>query len=68
MKNIFRIFWRFGRIFFFYPAMIVLMVWIDYKNFHWIFGLGVIAAILILDPMWRNMTRNGLRMWRNRSR
>lgn len=68
MIRIWRLFWRLGRVYLFYPVMIGLMVWIDYKNFHWIFGLGVIAAILVLDPMWLRMARNSARMWRNRSR
>ena len=68
MKRFWRVFWRMGRVYFFYPAMIAIMIWIDYKNYHWIFGVGVIAAILILDPLWARLGRNSIRMWRNRKK
>jgi len=66
MKKLGRVFWRMGRVYLFYPVMIGLFVWIDYKNYHWIFGALVIVAILTLDPMWARMGRNALRMWKNR--
>lgn len=66
MNRIWRVFWRMGRVYLFYPVMIGLMIWIDYNNYHWIFGALVIVAIFVLDPMWKRMARNAMRLWRNR--
>ena len=41
----------------FYPLMIGLFIWLYVTDKHWIFGVLVIAAILILDPIWRIIGR-----------
>ena len=41
----------------FYPVMIGLFLWLYVTDKHWIFGVLVIIAILILDPIWRIMGR-----------
>lgn len=66
MKAFLRVLWRMIRAYLFYPAMIAIFIWLTLIDAHWIFGLAVIAAILILDPIWRVMAKNGLRMWKNR--
>lgn len=48
----------------FYPVMIVIFLWLYFTGKHWIFGVIVIAAILILDPMWRVIGRRILDMVR----
>jgi len=66
MKRALRVFWRFGRAYLFYPLMIGIFLWIYVNDAHWIFGLMVIAAIFILDPIWRRMAKSALLMWKNR--
>ncbi|NNE59220.1 MAG: hypothetical protein HKN36_14025 [Hellea sp.] len=66
MKKLGQVFWRMGIAYLFYPVMIGLFIWIEIKDFHWIFGAMVIAAILIIDPIWAAMGKNAVRMWKNR--
>jgi len=65
VKRLWLIFWRMGFAYLFYPAMIGLFIWIDYKNFHWIFGLMVILAIFILDPIWARIAKNAVHKFKN---
>ncbi len=48
-------FWRFTRAFLFYPAAIVIMIWLIITGQHWIWGVAVLAAVLIFDPIYRIM-------------
>lgn len=66
MKRFLRVFWRMGRAYLFYPVMIALFLWLYIQDAHWIFGVMVIAAILILDPMWRRIGGNAVHMWKSR--
>lgn len=54
--------WRLFRALAFYPLMLVTGIWLWLKGAHWIWGVGIIAAILIFDPIWRIMGRNLLRI------
>jgi len=54
------------RAYLFYPFMIGLFLWLYVKDVHWIFGLAIIVAIFIIDPIWRLMARNALSMWKKR--
>ena len=45
--------WRFTRAILFYPAAIAVMVWLIVKGQHWIWGIAVLAAVLIFDPIYR---------------
>ncbi len=62
-KQIARGLWRFTRAFLFYPAAIGAMIWLVLTNQHWIWGVGVLAAVLILDPIYRIMLSSIL-SWR----
>ncbi len=63
--KILTLFLRLGRAFLFYPAMVGLFLWLYVKGAHWIFGLAVILAILILDPIWRIMAGKAVRAVKN---
>ena len=52
-KQIARGLWRITRAFLFYPAAIGAMLWLIVTNQHWIWGVGVLTAVLILDPIYR---------------
>jgi len=52
------VFLRMARAYLFYPVMIGIFLWLFIKDAHWIFGLAVITAILILDPIWRILAKN----------
>jgi len=58
------VFIRMARAYLFYPTMVGLFLWLYFKESHWIFGAIVIAAILILDPIWRVLARNTLKSHR----
>jgi len=66
MKRLGKVFWRMGVAYLFYPIMIGIFIWIEIKDFHWIFGLLVILAILIIDPIWAAMAKNIVRMWKKK--
>ena len=66
MKRILRVYWRFIRAYLFYPVMIGVFIWLYLQGAHWIFGLAVIIAILILDPIWRVMAVNMWKLFRGR--
>jgi len=54
LKAFFRLFYAYS----FYPVMIALFVWFYIQKAHWGFGLAVIIAILLFDPLWGLMGRN----------
>jgi len=66
MRRAMMVFWRVARAYLFYPVMIGLFIWLFVTGAHWVFGLAVIIAILVLDPIWRVMAGNALRLWRSR--
>lgn len=60
MKASLTILWRLFQGLLFYPVMIGIFIWLYITDKHWFFGLLVIAAILILDPIWRIIGRRAL--------
>jgi len=54
---ILRIYWRMVRVFLFYPAMIAAFFYVYIKDYHWIWGLLIIIAILVIDPVYRILWR-----------
>jgi len=52
------VFIRMARAYLFYPAMIGLFLWLYIRDAHWIYGLAVIVAILIIDPIWRILLKS----------
>ncbi len=66
MKAVLTAFWRLAQAYLFYPVMVGLFIWLYVTGAHWIFGLAVIAAILILDPIWKRMAQNALRMFKKK--
>jgi len=54
-RQIFTGIWRFTRAFLFYPAAIAIMIWLIVTGQHWIWGIAVLAAVLLLDPIYRIM-------------
>jgi len=53
IQKIARAFWQYARALLFYPAAIGIMVWLTITGKHWIWGVTVLAAVLILDPIYR---------------
>jgi sterol desaturase/sphingolipid hydroxylase (fatty acid hydroxylase superfamily) len=49
--------WRFARALLFYPAAFGVMIWLLIADQHWIWGLLVLAAVLIFDPIYRVIFR-----------
>lgn len=47
----------------FYPAVFAIMIWLLLTGRHWIWGVLVILAVLILDPIYRIIGRRFL-IWR----
>jgi membrane protein YdbS with pleckstrin-like domain len=62
-KSAIRGLWRFARAMLFYPAAIAIMVWLILTGQHWIWGVAVLAAVLILDPIYRIILVSALK-WR----
>ena len=62
-KRAIRGMWRLARAVLFYPAAIALMIWLIFTGQHWIWGVGVLVAVLILDPIYLIILRNMLK-WR----
>ena len=56
-------FWRLFWALAFYPLIIGLMIWLYIKEHHWIWGVAVIIAELILDPIWGLAARR-IAQWR----
>lgn len=56
------VFWRMFQAYLFYPIMIGLFLWLYFTGAHWIFGLGLIIAILIFDRTWLVIAKNIYRM------
>ena len=57
VKAVLRVYWRMVRVFMFYPALIAAFFYVYFKGYHWIWGLLIIAAILIVDPPYRLLWR-----------
>jgi len=45
--------WRLARAFLFYPTAIAVMIWLIITQQHWLWGVGVLSAVLIFDPIYR---------------
>jgi len=60
-KAVLRVYWRMLRAYLFYPAAIAAFLYVYIKDYHWIWGLLIIIAILIIDPtfhlLWRGLRR-----------
>jgi len=56
------VFWRMFQAYLFYPLMIGLFLWLYFTGAHWIFGVSVIVAILILDRTWLVIAKNIFRI------
>ena len=57
VKAVLRVYWRMIRVFMFYPALIAAFFYVYFKGYHWIWGLLIIAAILLVDPTYRILWR-----------
>ena len=55
--------WRLVRAYLFYPVAIAAMIWLLVTGQHWIWGVLVLVAVLILDPIYRIILRSIL-SWR----
>lgn len=62
-RGVIRGLWRFMRALLFYPAAIAIMVWLVLTGQHWGWGVLVLAAVLIFDPIYRIILGNILK-WR----
>jgi hypothetical protein len=62
-RQFFKGLWQFARAILFYPAAIAIMIWLLLTGKHWIWGVAVLLAVLILDPIYRIMLRQIL-SWR----
>jgi len=58
--------WRLFHGLAFYPLAIALFIWLFIKGAHWGFGLSVIIAILMFDPIWRIMAGRLWQFWTKR--
>ncbi len=56
--RLFTVFLRMARAYLFYPVMTGVFLWLYIRDAHWVYGLVVIVAILIIDPVWRILARN----------
>ena len=61
-KTVAKVMWRLFQAYFFYPIMIGLFLWLYFTDAHWIFGLAVILATLVLDRTWYHLARNAWRL------
>jgi len=52
--------WRLFHALAFYPILIGVFIWLYFKGAHWIYGVAIIAIILIFDPIWRILLK---RIW-----
>ncbi len=55
--------WRLAYAFLFYPAVFALMIWLTVTKQHWMWGVCVITAVLVVDPIYRIILRSVLN-WR----
>ena len=62
MKAVLSAFWNLFHALAFYPLMIGGFMWLYFKSAHWGYGVAIIVAILIFDPIWRVMAKNIWRM------
>ncbi len=51
LKAILQVYWNF----LFYPFLFALFIWLWIKGAHWGWGLLVVIAMLIFDPVWRHL-------------
>lgn len=56
-KDVIVSFWRMFHALAFYPLMIAAFIYLYIKGAPWPFGLAIIIAILVFDPMWRMLFR-----------
>jgi len=47
----------------FYPVVIVIMLWLIFTNQHWIWGVLVLVAVVVLDPIYRIIFKSVVK-WR----
>ncbi len=66
MKAVLVSMWRLFHAIFFYPIMIGVFLWIWITEKHWVYGLTVVIALLIFDPVWRILAANIWRMIKER--
>lgn len=61
LSAVLRIYWQLLRVYLFYPLMIAAFIYVYIKDYHWIWGLLIIIAILLIDPtyrlLWRGLKR-----------
>ncbi len=62
-RDIIRGILRLIRAYLFYPTAIGVMIWLILNDKHWGWGVIVLAAVLIFDPIYRIMLRRIL-SWR----
>jgi len=62
-KRAIRGLWRFARALLFYPAAIAIMLWLIFTGQHWLWGIAVLAGVLIFDPIYRIII-GGMLKWR----
>ena len=58
--------WRLFQAIFFYPILFGLFIWVWITGKHWLWGLAIVIAILVFDPVWRMLGRNIIKMIRER--
>jgi len=58
--------WRLFHALAFYPILIGVFIWLYFKGAHWIYGLAIIAIILIFDPIWRLLLKRVLSIVRKK--
>lgn len=44
--------WRLFSALAFYPFAFGLLIWLWVKGAHWLWGLGILIAVFIFDPIW----------------
>ncbi|HHL43481.1 MAG TPA: hypothetical protein ENJ42_07685 [Hellea balneolensis] len=66
--RIVRVFFALLRAYLFYPVMVGIFIWLYFTKAHWGYGLAVIVAILVIDPIWITMARSLLQGINSRNR
>jgi len=66
MKATLTAIWRLFHALAFYPILIGVFIWLYFKGAHWIYGLAIIAIILIFDPIWRLLLKRVLSIIRKK--
>ena len=62
------VFWRFAHAFLFYPVLIGVFIWLYVKSAHWIYGLVIVLAILVFDPIWKVLAKSVLQKLSHKNR